>query len=523
MNATSQHTPEPPARSRGAARSRLAWERRNRGWSQQQLADQLDVTPATISRWERGERLPDLYYWAKLSALFGVSVTDLGLLPTEAANTTEPAEPPSDPPGLPLSAKDVGTSRLTDEAHRPSSSLPLESRPEQAPHPARRRWRLALGAAFSSLAALLLVTGILTRPWPLSALGGSALAPRAAAVGTIAFGSSEQFRGNSGQGMNDVVTITLPGLPAPTNATCYFAWMAGGAGGSEVRWRPLGRLNWTRGTAWLSYRSPLHTNLLALYSRFLITREATGIPPLQPSSAWLFTASISSIPTPGDPNHYSLLDHLRHLLAADPALIALGIQGGLDAWLARNTEQVLALAKEAQQEWQTHQVAALHQQIIRILDYLDGSANVEMDVPASTPLLVPAPFARVGLVTLTADQHPPGYLLHTDLHLQGVSEAVGATPFQRRLADQLRAAMNAVGLALANARESAIAGIDLTPTQLAQLATLPLLRDLAQQAQDACDGPPSSPTNTAFAGVSRLSIAMQHLATFSWQQVTAAS
>ncbi|MGB8343518.1 MAG: hypothetical protein WCD86_01475, partial [Ktedonobacteraceae bacterium] len=82
---------------------------------------------------------------------------------------------------------------------------------------------------------------------------------------------------------------------------------------------------------------------------------------------------------------------------------------------------------------------------------------------------------------------------------------------------------NTVGGFLANARQDAIAGIDLTPTQLAQSATLPLLADLAQQARDACDGPPSSPANTAFAGVLRLSVAMQHLATFSWQQVAPAS
>jgi hypothetical protein len=37
------------------------------------------------------------------------------------------------------------------------------------------------------------------------------------------------------------------------------------------------------------------------YTRFLITTETTSIPPQQPSSAWVYEASISAIPRPPTP------------------------------------------------------------------------------------------------------------------------------------------------------------------------------------------------------------------------------
>ena len=50
---------------------RLVLHRRCRGWSQKRLADELDVDPTTLARWERGEKTPWGPYAAKVKALLG--------------------------------------------------------------------------------------------------------------------------------------------------------------------------------------------------------------------------------------------------------------------------------------------------------------------------------------------------------------------------------------------------------------------------------------------------------------------
>jgi hypothetical protein len=420
-------------------------------------------------------------------------------------------------------------------------------------------WRIiASSCAVALLAAFLALVALNWRlPAALSPTANQNTRPQPVhlgAVGTIAFLSSDDVDGNSAQGMNDEVVIHLADVPTPATGTSYFAWMTGSSG-SEAIWMPLGRLTWmptppprspalsgsgsgsTGGMASLFYVSPRHSNLLVTFNRFLITQEAMSIPPQQPSPAWVYEASISAIPTPGDPNHYSLLDHLRHLLAADPSLAILGIKGGLVYWLTRNTQQIALESSRLEMDWDAHRYSDLRQHLICMLEYLDGSTFVGADVPTGTPMLVPSPFTRVGLLTLSPDQEPPGYVLHTDIHLEGVRDALGASASQRQLATRLRIAMNAVGFWLTNVRQGAIQLIRMDDAHLAQSSTLALLRDLATQAQDAFTGstlgqsgqplsaPVASPTSTApaeagatqtLAGVRGIEVQSQQLATFNW-------
>lgn len=60
--------------------TRLRYEREQRGWSRQYVAEQVEVDVATVGRWERGERLPYPHYQQKLCELFGRNALDLGLL-----------------------------------------------------------------------------------------------------------------------------------------------------------------------------------------------------------------------------------------------------------------------------------------------------------------------------------------------------------------------------------------------------------------------------------------------------------
>jgi transcriptional regulator with XRE-family HTH domain len=62
------------SRITGAYISRL---RRDKDWTQLDLADQLNVTHQAVSRWEKGDSFPDIAVLARMAALFGISVDDL--------------------------------------------------------------------------------------------------------------------------------------------------------------------------------------------------------------------------------------------------------------------------------------------------------------------------------------------------------------------------------------------------------------------------------------------------------------
>jgi tetratricopeptide (TPR) repeat protein/transcriptional regulator with XRE-family HTH domain len=61
----------------------LRLERIRRNWRQQDLAEHLGTTIATVKRWEQGSQLPGPYFRVKLCDLFGKSAEDLGLIPDE--------------------------------------------------------------------------------------------------------------------------------------------------------------------------------------------------------------------------------------------------------------------------------------------------------------------------------------------------------------------------------------------------------------------------------------------------------
>ena len=66
--------------------------RKRAGWSQEELANQLDVTRQSVSKWEGAQSIPDLEKIVQLSRLFGVT-TDY-LLKDELE---EPENIPEDP------------------------------------------------------------------------------------------------------------------------------------------------------------------------------------------------------------------------------------------------------------------------------------------------------------------------------------------------------------------------------------------------------------------------------------------
>ncbi len=62
----------------------LRYERELRGWSQNDLAEQIGTTALSVSRWESGITVPKHYFRRKLCALFDKSAEELGLLPADS-------------------------------------------------------------------------------------------------------------------------------------------------------------------------------------------------------------------------------------------------------------------------------------------------------------------------------------------------------------------------------------------------------------------------------------------------------
>lgn len=55
----------------------LASIRKKSGLTQAELAEKLNYSDKSVSKWERGEGIPDLYNTVKIAELFGVTVSDL--------------------------------------------------------------------------------------------------------------------------------------------------------------------------------------------------------------------------------------------------------------------------------------------------------------------------------------------------------------------------------------------------------------------------------------------------------------
>ena len=83
--------------ARFAPNPHLKRAREQQGWSQEYVAREVGTDAFTVSRWERGITMPGPHFRQQLCALFGLSVADLGLLPTETQQappqeTSQPRE-----------------------------------------------------------------------------------------------------------------------------------------------------------------------------------------------------------------------------------------------------------------------------------------------------------------------------------------------------------------------------------------------------------------------------------------------
>src|SRR5260370_14999123 len=205
-----------------------------------------------------------------------------------------------------------------------------------------RRKRLGLIATLIALfvaASVVLLPGLFSGPSGLTGITQLSL-PQATTVGQITFTSSGQLDPTSSKRLNDMLMVSLHTLSTPAPGNSLFVWLLPDPTDDTTLPRLLGKLAITGGKAQLMYIDPNHDDLLASYSGFRVTEQPSNAvlttPPLDPK-AWRYGGSVPDIPTPGDEKQYSLLKHIRHLLAKDPTLQDVGLAGGLDTWLDRNS------------------------------------------------------------------------------------------------------------------------------------------------------------------------------------------
>ncbi len=414
-------------------------------------------------------------------------------------------------------------------------SSPADKAPPQRPEAllARSRRRANRSLILITILALLFIVG--AGFGTMTLMQRNSFAPGQAG-GHAFFLNSGQLNQSTTQGINDELQVDLANLPDPAAGKSYYAWLLGDVRQSEAIPLFLGRLTLAQGNLHLLYRGDQqHTNLLAVFSRFLITEDSTRTPssnPLLDQSTWRYYAALPQTPDPADPLHFSMLDHLRHLLVESPELAFRGLHGGLAFWFARDASIVAGLASTLGEDWHNKAAGAIRDQVIRILDYLDGTAAIKSDLPASTPWLADAQVAQVPLLGpaprqadppgyVFQNETPPGYVYLIQTHLNGAILSPQATREQHQLAIQINRAIDGARQALTGVYQDAKRLFSLTDAQLLQVSSLATIDDLATQAQYAYTGRPNPSTGTTQGGSLWIYNNFQRLATFEVQQYDA--
>ena len=402
-----------------------------------------------------------------------------------------------------------------------SAGTPLAPSSAQS---ATRKRRRGLVITLLVLLILVLLGSALGSAFWLTHQGNTTPVPAASSqvVGSAFFVSSGQLNEGNSQGINDELQINLQNIPEPAAGQSYYAWLLGDLSQPAIPPLLLGMLPVKHGggVQFLYPGDQQHSNLIATYSRLLVTEQDATTAPLPPSTdhrPWRYYAELPQTPDPADTtHHFSALDHLRHLLNEDPTIESVGVHGGLNIWLFRNTGKILEWAGSARDYWgEVNSITLMRNQFIRILDYLDGASNVRTDVPTGTPMLVGAPVALLGPDTPgVQSQTSTDYLHETSKNLNAIALAPGTTPKVRQLAAQINIVVNKVRKYLENVRQDAKELLSMTNTQLLTQESLSMLDDMVTQAFYAYAGQLDPSTNKVQEGVSQINYDVIRLATF---------
>ncbi len=394
-----------------------------------------------------------------------------------------------------------------------SSVASLEPLSSSIPAP-KRRWRSRLIILIALTLFLLTGTGVFY--W-LSHQGPAAIS----VVGYASFIDSQQGGANYSQGIqgiNDELQIDLHSMPDPAPGKSYYAWLLSDNRQTPHLSIPLGRLKVNRGNVDFLYRGDQqHTNLIGKTSRLLITEEnasSASVSPFQDKSTWRYYAELPQmLPSIGGKR---AIDILRVLLSDNIELTPRGLHGGANIHLFLNSQKVLEWADSARDAWkgQNTNRAFLLDQVIRILDYLDGASSVQSDLPPNTPLLVDQTLATISLLKLPDNLGSSSYIGGVNNDLVALVKEPGVTPAMQQLATQADTALlGNVTNSLNQVHQDAKKLIDMSSAQLLLPSTISILNDMATQASYAFNGQNGSSTS-ASQGVVWIYRQIQRLVTF---------
>lgn len=409
--------------------------------------------------------------------------------------------------------------------------LPTYDRPPDPSRLAKLKSRLQnmgrRGKLLTALCILLLIAllgslmGFVVLHRPAEAKRATPPLPATHVYGHVYFFSTGATGETNITGTCDGITVDLQQLKPPATGMKYYAWLLPDRNNPNGLTLQLGSFTPDNGKVRFSYRSQNHVNLLATYSRFLITEESASNPPQTPTtntSMWRYYAQLPEAPGPKDPNHFSDLDLLRHLLVNNPSmqLEKPPLQGGLDVWFFQNTRIVLEWASTAYGAPTTPPNPDLtHRMLIRILDVLDGDAYIHLDVPAGTPILADQYLTMKPLLSLGPNplqQNPPGYIYEIQLHLLALTLAPYATKFQKSLAEKMNGYLRQVQENLEQVRQEARQLMRMPNSQLISSTGVPLLDDMLNHATTAFDGQFNAVSGSRQGGATWIYDHMQELA-----------
>ena len=404
--------------------------------------------------------------------------------------------------------------------------------PKTSSYPPKRQWK----GWYTALVALLIVALFASGLSAFLIVHNRNSQPPAIPGGQVFFLSSGQIDPHTSQGIADQLEIDLHNIPAPQAGKSYYAWLLADRNPTAAKDIPqptplftlpflLGKLTVNNGNVSFAYKGTAqHDDLFAMSSRLLITEEDTNGTPKGPKadrSAWVYYAEIPQTPYGNGNPKLSALDHIRHLFYKETVVNVLGLSGGLDNWLYKNTEKVMEWSISAHDDYHTQftDITTIHNLFVEILDYLDGSANVHLDAPGD-PIIADSTISKVALLSVVPAQlkltdvtnNPPGYLFHIQLHLQGVVGAPDATPQMRVLASKIIGELHNATVWLTKVRADAQQLVKMDAAQLSQPSTQVMLDDMLTNATYAYIGQLNPSTNQVVPGVLQVHYDIQKLA-----------
>jgi eukaryotic-like serine/threonine-protein kinase len=440
----------------------------------------------------------------------------------------------------PAQASPQSASSTPAQAHAtPRVQAPPAAPPAFAPAaPSRSRPHRGLLLGLVAALVIILLAGSLGTYFLLLRSGALTSAP-AQLAGQAFYVSSGQL-GEGAQGIADQLQLEMQNVQPPPAGKSYYLWLLGDAttlatpdllGPAPVR-PPILLTNdlVVQSNRSVHYAYPgdsQHNNLLSATSRLLITLENAGNHPASPSTnraSWMYYAQLPQQLIPHDPTGLRGLDHIRHLYYNEDHLRVLGLYGGLDVWVLRNTAKLMELSTSARDDFDPtgSHYGLMHNLFTSILDYLDGTPNVHLDVPPGTAVTADSAIARVGLLTVDSTHQggtfsatdPPGDLDHMRLHLTQLNRAPDATAQMHTLSQSIIGALNNASGWLQQVRVDTRQLFDMTPAQLSQPAARALLDDLVTRVTYAYIGQLDPATDTVRPGVLQAHYDVQKLAAF---------